>query len=349
MVKLVLCVKVVLEHLFPDNWLEKRVGYAFLLGVFYSLIGIAIARLLFGANSGLASVMFTSILIIPSLRKLFKNEEKTEEKERKFTLKKFYTDNKRLIDAYLGMFIGVFVAYFLFSFISMKFGFNVNSIFREQVFLDPAISGRATYSFGTFWNILSNNWWVLLSCFGLSLLSGNGATFFVVWNASAWAVVFAIRAVSAAAFLGKSAVVVGATMTAIITPHMLLEGGAYILAGVAGAVISADIISESKELKKFIAALVGIIVLFVFLNFAFKLILGTIALTIFRILIILGLVYLLRYVFEDKKHQEVFIYNYWLFVFALMVFILGALVETGVLSFSGILANYYHASAMFFA
>ncbi len=33
----------VLEHLFPEDWLEKKGRYAFLLGVIYSFIAIVIA------------------------------------------------------------------------------------------------------------------------------------------------------------------------------------------------------------------------------------------------------------------------------------------------------------------
>jgi hypothetical protein len=308
-----------------------------------------LARLLFGSNSGLASVIFTSLLIIPSLYKLFKDEEKLEEKEKKFTFKRLYEDNKKLVEAYVGIFLGVFFAYYLIAFMSAQFGWNTLAIFREQLFLDPAIMGRASYSFATFWSILANNWWVLLACFLLSLLSGNGATFFVAWNASAWGAIFGMRAIGAAAVLGKSSFAVGGTMTLITLPHILLEGGAYILAGIAGAVISRDIVSESKEMWKFIGILFGIIVAFFVLNMFFKLVMSGPVLIILRMLLVVGLVYLLKHAFLDKKHQEVFVYNYWLFVLAIVIFIIGALVETGVLSWSGTLNLYYMASSMYFA
>ncbi|MCF7799148.1 stage II sporulation protein M [Candidatus Woesearchaeota archaeon] len=336
----------VLENLFPDNWLEKKTGYAFLLGFIYSLVGIVIADLLFGANSGLASVMFTSILLIPSLRKLFVKEEKLEEKEKKFSLKELYKDNKHLIHTYVGIFLGVFVAYWSLSFFGSLFGWNVTTLFKEQVFLDPAISGRATYSFSTFWSILQNNWWVLLACFFLSLISGDGATFFVVWNASAWAVIFGVRGVAAAATLGQSPFLVGGLMLLIILPHMLLEGIAYILSGIAGAVISDEVIAKSGELKKFLSSLVFIMLGFWVLNYVFKLLLQGPALIVLRMVVLGGLVYLLKHVFaHNKKHQEVFVYNYWLFIIALLIFIIGAAVETGVLSYSGLLNKYYLAAA----
>jgi len=338
----------VLEHLFPDSWLEKKFSLSFFMGAGFSIIGIILARLLFGSNSGLASVIFTSLLIIPSLYKLFKEEEKIELKEKKFSFKELYKDNKNLIHAYLGIFAGVFVAYYMIAFLSAYFGWNTVNIFREQLFLDPAIMGRAAYSFPTFWSILANNWWVLLATFMLSLLSGNGAVFFVVWNASAWAAIFGLRAIAAGAVLGKSPFAIGAIMQLITLPHILLEGGSYILAGIAGAMISRDIVSESKEMGKFMGIFAMILVGFYVMNMFFKIIANGPFLIIIRMLLVLGLVYVLKNAFLDKKHKEVFVYNYWLFIVALGVFILGALVETGVLSWSDTLNLYYSASAAYF-
>lgn len=339
----------VLEHLFPESWLEKKFSISFFLGLGYSIIGVILARLLFGASSGIVSVIFVSILLIPSLRKLFVREENIEEKEKKFTLKNFYKDNKHLVFAYVGVFVGVYVAYFLMTFVSMRLGWNVTSMFGEQLFLDPAIAGRATYQFGLFWSILANNWWVLIACFFLSVISGNGATFFIVWNASAWAAIFAVRAVSASVVLGTSAIKVAAIMQVITLPHILIEGSAYILAGIAGAVISDDAVSKASDLKNFIPILLGVTVLFILLNYLFSLVTEYLPLLIIlRMLSVFGLVYLLGYSFPDKKHKEVFTYNYWLFIIAILVFIIGALVETGVLSGSGILNQYYAAAQMFF-
>ena len=33
----------VLEHIFPEDWLEKKGMYAFILGVLYAFIGLVIA------------------------------------------------------------------------------------------------------------------------------------------------------------------------------------------------------------------------------------------------------------------------------------------------------------------
>ena len=65
----------VLEHLFPEDWLEKRAIYAFIIAVVYSILGIAAARLLFGANAGIVSVIFTSLFILPYLQKIMLKED----------------------------------------------------------------------------------------------------------------------------------------------------------------------------------------------------------------------------------------------------------------------------------
>ncbi|MGM5481774.1 MAG: hypothetical protein ACQESE_05195 [Nanobdellota archaeon] len=336
----------VLEHLFPDNWLEKKFTFSILLASGYSLIGIILARLLFGANSGLASVMFTAILLIPSLRKLFEAEERREEKEKKFSLKELYKDNKHLIKAYVGIFAGVYLTYFLVSFISMNLGFDTFSIFKEQVFLDTALKGRATFSSGMFWSILHNNWWVLVACFLLSLISGNGATFFVVWNASAWAVIFAVRGTMAAQVTSYSPVAAAALLIMITLPHVILEGGAYILAGIAGAILSDDVISDAKDLKKFLGGTVIAGLGFWFVNYVLKTFFHATGawLYILRMTAFLGLLYAVSRTFHDKRHKEVFVYNYWLFAIALAVFIVGAIVETIVLGNSNTLNFIYSAA-----
>lgn len=338
----------VLEHLFPDSWLEKKFGFAFLLGAFYSLVGIFVARLLFGANSGIASVIFTSLLLIPSLRKLFVREERKEEKEKVFSLRNLWRDNAHLIKAYMGIFIGVFVMYYALSYLAMVFDWNIFSIFREQIFLDPAISGRATFMSSTFWSILANNWWVLLACFLLSLISGNGATFFVVWNSSAWAVIFAIRGVAAAGTLQVSPFGTAMLMLLIALPHILLEGAAYVFAGIAGAIISDDVVSKAKELRRFIPLFLLLVAVFLLVDKLIQFFAGGASIIILRILLVLGLMYLLKYAFDDKKHNQVFVYNYWLFVIALAVFIIGALVETFVLSNSVTLSRFYEAATLYF-
>ncbi len=335
----------VLEHLFPENWLEKRASYAFILAMVYSIIGIIGARLLFGANSGIVSVVFTSILLLPYLEKLFAIEEKIEEKEKKFSLLHLWKDNKDLVKTYFAIFFGIFFTYMLFSFILPQLGFNTFNIFKEQLFLDPGLRGHA-YDVGSFLSILSNNWWVLVACFLLALLTGDGAIFFITWNASAWGTIFGYRAISAAWQTGGNPWWFLFLIFIIVIWHVILEAGAYIIVAISGSVISKDIISKASQIKKFAGYLLlggGIIALLFYVMRQ----LGGLIYFISSALIFVGALYAMKETFSDKKHKEVFTYNFWLFMIGLGVFVLGAFLEAGVLSWSGLLMRIYDASAMF--
>ena len=64
----------VLEHIFPEDWLEQKGIYAFLLGLGYSIVGIVIASILFPGDPALVAVALTSMLLLPELYKIFSIE-----------------------------------------------------------------------------------------------------------------------------------------------------------------------------------------------------------------------------------------------------------------------------------
>ena len=90
--------------------------------------------------------------------------------------------------------------------------------------------------------------------------------------------------------------------------------------------------------------LVAYAVIYFLLRLAFssKEIFGTITL-----LLKMGVLYYGAEMFTDRKHKEVYYYNYNLFVLAIGFFIIGALVETLVLSNSATLMRIYSWAAMF--
>lgn len=164
----------VLERLFPDDWLEQKARYAFVLGAGYSLLGIVLSKILFPADPALVAVAFTALLLLPSLSKLFAKEEKRERKEKKFSLKELWKDNQEFIRVYLFLALGIFLVYSLAAIVLPSF--QVNQLFREQLEMRGA-SGGAIFDTGLFLDILINNWWVLLAIFFLSLITGDGAIF----------------------------------------------------------------------------------------------------------------------------------------------------------------------------
>src|SRR4030042_666311 len=285
----------VLEHLFPETFLEKKLGYAFLIAAIYSTVGIIAARLLFGANSGIVSIIFTSLLLLPYLQKLFQKEEREEERERMVSLKhlasiKHFFRNNQAIRIYFAIFLGVYLTYMFYSFILPQLGFNTFDILKEQLFVDPSLRGRA-FDISTFFSILANNWWVLLACFLIAILIGDGAIFFVAWNASSWGALFGYRALPAGWYAG-------------VNPW-----GDLFLFGVA--------------------------------------ITDPVVFSIGALFFILALVYVMMRLFKQPRLQKVFRNNYTLFVIAILIFIIGAIVETIVLNNSTVLNQVYSFSMLF--
>lgn len=267
----------VLEHLFPEEWLEKKTRYAFLLGAGYSIIAIIIARILFPADPALVAVAITSLLLLPELYKIFTLEERREDREKRFSMKELWKDSIPFIKIYIFLFLGIFFVYAIAAVILPSM--STNTLFREQLAM-RGISGDAVIDMGTFWEILINNWWVMAACFILSLLTGDGAIFLITWNASVWGTIFGITAKYAALFAKANPLYYLMLILLIVFPHMMLEALSYILASISGAVISKDVILEK---------------------------------------------------FESKRFNEVFLYNFMLFLFGVLFLILGALVEAYVL------------------
>jgi uncharacterized membrane protein SpoIIM required for sporulation len=343
---------VVLEYLFPEDWLEKKVGYAFLIAVIYSTLGIVAARLLFGANSGIVSVIFTSLLILPYLQKMFKREEHEEEGEEKVKLQRksmfsFFRRNQA-IRIYAAIFLGIYLTYMFYSFILPQLGFNTFSILKEQLFVDPALRGRA-FDTGTFFSIISNNWWVLLACFLLAIIVGDGAIFFITWNASSWGALFGYRALAAAVNSGANPLWYLFLVFIITLPHVILEAGGYILAAISGNIISDEIIKKKSDIITFIFYGIGGAALIVLFKLYFRYILNNDNNVVFSIICLVLITVMLRViinVFKEPRLKKVFNNNYNLFILAIIIFLLGALIETIVLNNSFILNKIYALSMM---
>jgi len=277
----------VLEHIFPEDWLENKGRYAFLLGVIYSSIGIIIAKILFPGDPALVAVAFTSLLLLPELYKIFSIEERQERFEQKVSLRALWRDDFDIIKIYVFLFLGILLVYSVGTMVMPQM--QANTLFREQLEIrfGQGFAGQATgfFSSGLFWDLLSNNFLVLIACFIMALLTGDGAIFLITWNASVWGAIFGITAKGAAVVGGKGPLVFFGLIMLVVFPHMMIEAISYFLAAISGAVISKDVILEK---------------------------------------------------FASDKFFEVFGFNLYLLLFALVFLVLGALVETFVLQHVGI-------------
>lgn len=237
----------VFEQLYSAGWIEKKARYAFLMGVGYSVLGIASALILFPSNPGLAAIAFTSLLIVPSLNTLLSLEENEAARENKFNVFLLFKDHKDIFQIYFFLFLGIIVSFAFFSLVWPSIA--TSQIFAQQAAMIGPTGGAAYH--GMFKTILGNNLKVLIVCLIASLVYGAGAIFIITWNASVWGVVFALIAKNSALAAGQNPYAAFALMILSVLPHMLLEASAYFLAAISGGIFSKALLREKTFSKRF--------------------------------------------------------------------------------------------------
>jgi len=242
----------VLEHIISGKIIEKKRIYAFYLGLIYSVVGIGLASLLFPADPSLVAVAFTAILLLPSIRILYRIEERQIKKDKKFSFKALWKDENDFISVYLLMILGVFIVYSLFALFLPSF--QVNGLFRDQLELRGAgavdnIAGHA-FSTGLFTDLLTNNILVLIACVIMAFLTGDGAIFLLTWNASLWGTIFGVTARNASFVSHMNPFLLLLLIFCIVLPHAFIEILSYILGSISGGLMSSDIELDPGESRK---------------------------------------------------------------------------------------------------
>ena len=253
----------VLEHVFPEDWLKSKGRYAFILGVIYSVIGILIASVLFPGDPALVAVAFTSLLLLPELYKIFDIQLRRQRVEQQTYLR------VEVVRIYVFLFLGILLVYSLGTILLPSL--QTNTLFREQLEIrfgqGFAGSAVATFSSDLFFSLLSNNFMVLVACFVLALLTGDGAILLITWNASVWGTIFGLTAKNAALFAGQSPFFFFAMIMLIVFPHMIIEGLSYFLAAISGSIISKDVLLEEFASSRFFEVFTFNLYLFLFALF----------------------------------------------------------------------------------
>ncbi len=232
-----------LENILKPDWLEKKPRFAFLIGMVYAAIGILAAWIVFPRSQGIAAIAFISMLLIPSLNSILSIEEKQDASRKKFTLSQIFKDHADILEIYLMLFLGIFLAYALFS---IQFpNLLVSGIFDSQLRI-IGVTGQATASNFNFFSIFANNFKVMMIFLVLSLVFGAGSILFLIWNASVWGVVFGYIAT-----MSENAFDAFTTIFVKVMPHMFAEAGAYFFAIVAGGIMAQGVLREKIGSQKF--------------------------------------------------------------------------------------------------
>lgn len=238
----------VLEQFFKTKWLERRPAYSMLLGFVFVFIGLITALIFFRNDISIALLFLVTLLLVPSLMKIINLEEKVE---RDYGVKHFFKTHRAIFEIYLFLFIGILAAYLVIGFGA---GNNLEKISQEQIkVLDgEGLTSSEVVDFGysekfdNFLGIFTSNLLVALIFFILSFFYGAGGIFLIVWNAS----IFSTFIVMTISNLSKG-VPHAMSLLGAFALHLIPEVFGFLVAAIAGGVISRALIKEKLKGKGF--------------------------------------------------------------------------------------------------
>jgi uncharacterized membrane protein SpoIIM required for sporulation len=129
-----------------------------------------------------------------------------------------------------------------------------NVLFRGQLSViqgNAGLTGGAIFTTSLFLDIFLNNIKVLIFCFLISLIAGNGAMLAIAWNASVWGTIFGTLAKNSAALSGANPWIFFALIMASVLPHTILEMLSYVLSTISGTTISEGFVVGKIKSSKF--------------------------------------------------------------------------------------------------
>lgn len=247
----------VFEQIYPPEFLKKRPSAGFLLGIGYTIMGLFLALMIFRQDPALIAVGITSLLLLPSFYRL-STSTIISKKTKNFM--GFIKDVFPYTKVYIMVFLGIFFTFALFAIFLPKLA--AGHLFRQQLAI--LTGGQAmTFSWPLFWDLFIWNFQVLMLCFILSLIAGNGAILFISWNASVWGTIFGNLAKTAGLAAQANPTIVFILIILSVFPHTFLEGLSYIVSTVSGTILSDGLSKEQIVSKKMwmIAKYTGLLLL----------------------------------------------------------------------------------------
>jgi len=255
----------VFERLYSAEFLHERPYFGFLLGIGYTILGLFIAIMIFPNDPALIAVGITSLLLMPSLAQLSDSQE--IDKKKVPTFLSYLKISVPHIKVYAYIFFGILFTFAAFSIMLPKLA--AGHLFKMQLGI---LTGQAiNFSWPLFWDLFTWNMQVLGLCFFLSLVAGNGAIFFIAWNASVWGTIFGNLAKTAAIISTANPFILFILVILSVFPHTFMEGLSYIISTLAGTTLSDGIVKEDFKSQRMwtifkytgLLLLVGVGVLFI--------------------------------------------------------------------------------------
>ena len=248
----------VLESIVNPWKAERKPWELFFLGMVYSSIALFLSLLVFEEYASLVMIFLTSLAAVPLLYRTIKFEEsKHLTTKNEFSL---LVEHAKAIKFLLYLFLGAAAAYaFWYTFLPSDISTNLFSTQTTTIStLNQKIIGNVA-KLDILSKIFLNNIKVLIFCILFSFLYGSGGIFILMWNASVIGVAlgnfFRSRIAEAVSAVGFSQVASYFYITSLsilrYAIHGIPEIVAYIVAGLAGGIISVAVIRHDFGTKNF--------------------------------------------------------------------------------------------------
>lgn len=252
-------VSMVLEEITNIIKAEKRPFGLFYIGFVYATIGVFLSLWVFKEYSSMIMVFLTVLAAIPLIYNALRLEEKKDMiMSNEISLLK---EHAKVLAVITFMFLGITIAFgFWYTLLPQNL---VEVLFRTQTQTIAGINnyaaGNAVQAASLFKLILLNNIKVLTFCVFFSFIYGFGSIFILTWNASVIGAAIGsfirTRVETTAATVGFGKIASYFQFFSLSLTRYMIHGIpeilAYIIAGLAGGIISMAIIRHDFGSKKF--------------------------------------------------------------------------------------------------
>jgi uncharacterized membrane protein SpoIIM required for sporulation len=252
----------VFESLIKPLTAVKKPWELFFYGIFIASIGLFLGYWIFRDKADLVMIFLTTFACIPLMFHAIRHEEKeTVKLEKEMSILKRHS---RVLLFYTFLFLGMTLAFTLW-YVVLPTDMS-QTMFRQQITtiaqINSPVQGNVVgnaASTSLFNRIFFNNIKVMIFCILFAFFYGAGAIFILAWNAS---VVSAAIGNVMKLGLTKYAAATGITKMAAVTQtvtysfsrylfHGVPEMFAYMVAGLAGGIISVAVINHDFRTENF--------------------------------------------------------------------------------------------------
>jgi len=241
------------RDLFKPGRVRNRPYFAILSSFIFTLIAFFLSYLLFRSILSIATIFLTTMLLIPMMIHLLKMEER---KASKHGIKNFFSNHKDIFEVYLYSFLGVFIAFVMIGLIMKQgtyaglFDFQTRFLHAQEgvsaASIQEFVKSTIQPTLSQMISLFAHNLLVVVICFLLSFFYGASAIFLIILNGSVFAsfIVFVIRTLSQNILSGLQALL-------FFMIHLLPEVSGFLLAAIAGGIVSKAISGENWRSKHF--------------------------------------------------------------------------------------------------